>query len=79
MHDLPPDFEIRPHLDGPGLFLHGRLIALASPTVSGWARIELCNGTNRGRSRFVPTLEIAERYLAGWCRRWEARIRELYR
>lgn len=78
MHQLPPDFEIRPHLDGHGLFLRDRLIALTSPTTSGQARLDLCLGTNRGHSQFVPHLEMAERYLAGWCRKWEARIRDLY-
>lgn len=75
---LPPGFEIRPCLDGPALYLDGRMIGVASPTSSGKTRLDLCVGTLRVRSHFIASIDRAEDYLRGWAVKWEGRIRELY-
>lgn len=75
---LPPGFEIRSYLDGPALYLDGRMIGVASPTSSGKARLDLCVGTLKSHSNFIASMERAEDYLRGWAVQWEGRIRELY-
>ncbi|MFK3845280.1 hypothetical protein [Stenotrophomonas sp. NPDC078853] len=75
---LPPGFEIRPFLDGPALYLDGRMIGVASPTSSGKTRLDLCVGTLKSHSNFIASIGRAEDYLRGWAVKWEGRIRELY-
>lgn len=76
---LPPGFEIRPHIEGPALFLDGRMVAVSSDTTSGQCRLDLCVSTAKRHSHFIPSMALAETYLARWAVKWEERIRELHR
>jgi hypothetical protein len=78
MHDLPPDFEFRPYVQGPALYLGEEIVAHASPARdepgAPW-RVSL---EPRKPPRFVFLRDEATslRYMAGWAIKWEAHIRE---
>lgn len=77
MHTLPPGFEFRPYVDGPGLYLDGRVIATATPANGSpdtpW---RLCISPNGiPRYEFLRDKDACLRYMAAWAKRWENEIR----
>lgn len=75
---LPPGFEIRPYIDGPGLYLNGQIVGVASSIPEGRARVDLCVSTAKRHSHFLDSMSVAEEYLRRWAVRWEGRIREMH-
>ena len=76
--DLPTDIEIRHWLDGPALFLNGKMIACVSPLADGRARSQRCVGTVHLQHEFHSDVASAERFLVAWAIKWQDRIREAY-
>lgn len=78
MHDLPPGFEFRPYVGGPGLYLDGTQIANASPARDEpGAAWRLCIAPKGiPRYEFLRDEEACLRYMAGWARKWETEIRK---
>lgn len=75
---LSPNFEMRTWVDGPGLFLHGRLIALVTPLPNGRARSERSVGTVHLRSEFHDDVDAGVRFLCAWVAKWHQRIEQTY-
>lgn len=78
MLTLPPGFEFRPYVGGPGLYLGDDLVAHASPARDEpGARWRLCIAP-RGipRYEFLRDEDACLRYMAGWAVKWEAEIRQ---
>ena len=77
MHSLPPGFEFRPYVDGPGLYLEGRVIATACPANGDpGAPWRLCiSPKGSPRCEFLRDEDACLRYMAAWATKWEAEIR----
>lgn len=78
MNLLPPGFEFRPSLDGPGLFLGEDRVAIACPARDEpGAPWRLClSPRGQPRYEFLPDEAACVRYMAAWARRWDTEIRE---
>lgn len=81
MHALPPGFEFRPYVDGPGLYLGEKAIAFACAANHDpnppW-RLCLNVGTLSASTVFTATEAGALRYMAAWARKWEPEIRKAH-
>ncbi len=75
---LPPNFEIRPWMEGPGVLLRGRLIAFVTPLPTGRARSERNVGNLHLSSEFHDDVDAGVRFLCAWVAKWHARIEETY-
>lgn len=77
METLPPGFEFRPYLDGPGLYLGPEVVAHACPASdTAGAPWRLClSPRSPPRYEFLVSEAACRRYMARWAMRWEAEIR----
>lgn len=78
MHALPPGFEFKPYVDGPGLYLDGTVVATATQANrQPGAPWRLCiSPTGAPRYEFLRDEDACLRYMAAWATRWEAAIRK---
>lgn len=78
METLPPGFEFRPYLDGPGLYVGQELVAHAcAANDDPGAPWRLCiSPRSPVRYEFLASEAACRRYMAAWARRWEAEIRD---
>lgn len=68
---LPDDFEWRPYIDGPALYLGDRMLAVSTRLERSWRTDFVLHR----RSEFFASEEAATRYVIAWACKWEDRIR----
>lgn len=71
---LPADFYWQTYIDGPGLYVKGRLVATITRVTNGY-RITTTPGSRPPWHHFMKTEEGSRRYLEAWATKWEAQIR----
>lgn len=72
---LPTGFEWQDYIDGPALYVGGRLVALCTPVANGRWRVTTGVGFTRMRHEFFDSEATAVRYVEAWGRKWQDAIR----
>lgn len=76
---LPPNFEWRPFIDGPALYLGNRRVAFVTPLDHGdGVRVQLNPELIHRRTHFTRTVSGAMDYIQAWARRHEDALRYAY-
>lgn len=73
---LPEGFQWQHYLDGPALYLEGRMAALCTPVDNGRWRVTVGVGLKTLRHEFVGSEDAARRYVEAWARKWQEQIRD---
>lgn len=73
---LPPDFEWRPYVGGPALYLRERLVASAAELEPGFGYRVAINPDSIGRRYvFLATEDALRRYCEVWATKYQDRLR----
>ncbi len=75
---LPPGIELKDWLDGPALFLNGKMIACVTALQDGRARSQRCVGTLHLQHEFHTDVAAGQRFICAWATKWHSRIVEIY-
>jgi len=75
---LPPHFEFHAWIDGHGLFLNGRMIALVTQLPNGRARSQRNVGTPHLSHAFHNDVDAGMRFLCAWSTKWRDRIEQVH-